>query len=327
MKDSKGTRSPRKKKNRQLLVQLVSAVFFNGYVIGFQKGKIFSGSTKAICVPVLNCYSCPGALGACPIGSLQAVLNHRKFPFYVLGSLMLFGVVLGRLVCGFLCPFGLVQDLLNKIPHPRRKKFSGATPGHDQERSSPILTKVDHAARYVKYAVLLFLVILLPAFAPNTDGVFYPWFCKYVCPAGTLEGGIPLVLLRKELRSLAGALFDWKLFVLAAILIWSVFVPRPFCRYFCPLGAFYSLFNKFSLYQMKVDASRCISCHACESVCPMHVKVPNHIDSLECIRCGRCKAVCPTGAIHSGFHLTSRNVPAENDAIKEGTPAKEETPD
>ena len=49
-------------------------------------------------MPVLNCYSCPGALGACPIGSLQAVLGDRRsgFPFYVLGTLMLFGVVLGR---------------------------------------------------------------------------------------------------------------------------------------------------------------------------------------------------------------------------------------
>ena len=94
----------------QRIVQTVSAVLLNGYVIGFQKGKIFTGSTKAICVPVLNCYSCPGALGACPIGSLQTAVGGMKphFPFYVLGLLMLFGIVLGRIVCGFLCPFGLL---------------------------------------------------------------------------------------------------------------------------------------------------------------------------------------------------------------------------
>ena len=102
--------------SRQRVIQLAAAVLFNGYVIGFGKGRIFTGKSKAICVPVLNCYSCPGALGACPIGALQASLGGMKhhFPFYVLGMLMLFGIVLGRVVCGLLCPFGLVQDLLDR---------------------------------------------------------------------------------------------------------------------------------------------------------------------------------------------------------------------
>ena len=81
----------------QRIVQIISAVLVNGYLIGFQKGRIFTGGSKAVCVPVLNCYSCPGALGACPIGSLQTALGGMKhhFPFYVLGLLMLFGEVLG----------------------------------------------------------------------------------------------------------------------------------------------------------------------------------------------------------------------------------------
>ena len=112
----KGPKKPRL--SFQRTIQLLAAVLFNGYAIGFWKGRIFTGGSKAFCVPVLNCYSCPGALGACPIGSLQSVLGDRRsgFPFYVLGTLMLFGVVLGRAVCGLLCPFGLVQDLLHKIP-------------------------------------------------------------------------------------------------------------------------------------------------------------------------------------------------------------------
>ena len=74
----------------QRIVQLVAAAAFNGYALGFQKGKIFTGGTKAVCVPVLNCYSCPGALGACPIGALQTALGGVKshFPFYVLGLLI-----------------------------------------------------------------------------------------------------------------------------------------------------------------------------------------------------------------------------------------------
>lgn len=271
----------------QRAVQLLSAALFNGYAIGFRKGKIFTGGTKALCVPVLNCYSCPGALGACPIGSLQAVLGGRKsgFPFYVLGTLMLFGAVLGRAVCGLLCPFGLVQDLLHKIPVPKAE--------------APAL--IDRPARYVKYVILLAAVILLPAFAPTETGIASPYFCKYICPAGTLGGGIPLLLANESLRKAAGALFEWKILLLAVIAALSAIMHRPFCKYFCPLGAFYALFNRFSLYQMRLDGGKCVECGKCERSCPMNVDVTKNINSPECIRCGKCKSVCPTGAISWGF--------------------------
>lgn len=279
-----------KKKPRlsfQRTVQLLAAVLFNGYVIGFGKGRIFTGGSKAFCVPVLNCYSCPGALGACPIGSLQAVLGDRRsgFPFYVLGTLMLFGVVLGRAVCGLLCPFGLVQDLLHKIPVKKVK----------------VPTRIDRPARYGKYVVLLVLVVLLPAFAATETGIAPPWFCKYLCPAGTLGGGIPLLLTNPSLRQAAGVLFGWKTLVLAVILIASIVIHRPFCKYLCPLGAFYALFNRFSFYQMHLDRGKCMGCKKCERACPMDVEVTKQINSPECIRCGKCKNVCPTGAISSGF--------------------------
>ncbi len=280
----------RKTKGRisgQRVVQLISAVLVNGYLIGFQKGKIFSGGTKAVCVPVLNCYSCPGALGACPIGALQAAVGGmtRHVPFYVLGLLMLFGVVLGRVVCGLLCPFGLVQDLLHKIPVPKWNPPK----------------QVDRPARLVKYFVLLVLVIGLPAFAVTQTGVTPPYFCKYICPAGTLGGGIPLLLADPALRSLAGGLFGWKVLVLAAVVVASMLIHRPFCRYLCPLGAFYALFNRFSFFQMHLDEAACIGCKKCEHACPMAVEVTKNINSAECIRCGKCKTVCPTGAISSGF--------------------------
>lgn len=283
-------RVKRGKKRRlsfQRTVQLLAAALLNGYAVGFGRGKIFTGASKAFCVPVLNCYSCPGALGACPIGSLQAVLGGRRsgFPFYVLGTLMLFGVVLGRAVCGLLCPFGLVQDLLHKIPVKK-----GVVPA-----------RIDRPARYIKYGVLLVLVVLLPAFAASETGIVPPYFCKYLCPAGTLGGGIPLLLANPGLRQAAGVLFGWKTLVLAAIVIASMVIHRPFCKYLCPLGAFYALFNRFSLYQMHLDRGKCVDCRTCERACPMAVKVTKRINSPECIRCGKCKAVCPTGAISSGF--------------------------
>lgn len=271
----------------QRVVQLISAVLVNGYMAGFHKGRIFTGGTKAVCVPVLNCYSCPGALGACPIGSLQAALGgvKRHFPFYVLGLLMLFGIVLGRAVCGLLCPFGLVQDLLHKIPVPKLN----------------VPKRLDRPARSLKYIVLLVLVIGLPAFAVTPGGVRPPYFCKYLCPAGTLGGGIPLMIADPALRKLAGALFSWKALVLAVVVAASVLIHRPFCRYLCPLGAFYALFSRFSFFQMHLDKDKCIGCGKCEHSCPMAVEVTKNPDSGECIRCGKCGSVCPAGAITSGF--------------------------
>lgn len=285
-------------------VQLLSAALVNGYMAGFHRGKIFTGGTKAVCVPVLNCYSCPGALGACPIGALQAAIGGRQrhFPFYVLGLLTLFGVVLGRAVCGLLCPFGLVQDLLHKIPAPKAR----------------VPRRIDRPARYLKYLVLLVLVIGLPAFAVTGTGVAPPYFCQYLCPTGTLEGGFPLLAANPALRDLAGALFGWKTLVLAAIAAASVCIHRPFCRYLCPLGAFYALFNRFSFFQLRLDESKCVGCGRCEEVCPMAVEVTRETGSPECIRCGACRETCPTGAVTFTCGMEKGSCPREPESTEGG---------
>lgn len=273
----------------QRICQVAFAALINGYIAGFGKGKIFTGKSKALCVPVLNCYSCPGALGACPIGALQEALGGRTHhvPFYVLGTLMLFGVVLGRAVCGLLCPFGLVQDLLYKIPVSKIR-----VPGY-----------ADRPARYIKYVVLFVAVCFLPLFAVPGTGIAPPYFCKYICPAGTLEGGVLLFLSDETLRQAAGWLFGWKALVLVLVLAASAAVHRPFCRYLCPLGAFYALFHRFSFYQMHLDVSKCVDCKACEAACPMAVEITKNLNSPECIRCGKCKEVCPADAISGGFRM------------------------
>ncbi len=284
----------------RLLAQTAFAALFNGYAAGFAKGRIFTGKTKLICVPVLNCYSCPGALGSCPVGALQAVLSDRgyAFSFYVLGFLMLFGTLLGRLICGLMCPFGFIQDILHKIPLPKPE----------------IPRRADRVMRYLKYLVLLVLVILLPALLTNDYGIGKPYFCKWICPAGTLEGGIPLLAANDSLRQAAGPMFLVKLLILAVCVVSAVFIYRPFCKYICPLGAVYSLFNRFSLYQMTLDSSACVNCGKCEAACGMKVDVRKNISSGECIRCGECKKVCPAGAIKSGF-IIPRSEPLRDKRI------------
>lgn len=265
----------------RLLVQIVFTAVTNGYVFGFLTGKIYTGPLKTMCVPGLNCYSCPGALGSCPIGALQAVLTGgSNFSFYVAGFLLLFGSVLGRFVCGWLCPFGLVQDLLYKIPVPGKRKN---LPAHR------ILT-------WLKYVILVVFVLLLPMFALGEFGQSKPWFCQYICPAGTLMAGLPLTAASEALREAAGALFGWKLGLLIFLVFLAVWIYRPFCKYICPLGAVYSFFNSIACYRYQVEDT-CIGCGRCQEACGMDIRVWEQPNSPECIRCGECIRACPVHAL------------------------------
>ncbi len=272
--------------------QFLWGLITNSFISGFVQGKIYSGPIKNICLPGLNCYSCPGALGSCPIGAMQAVISSRnyKFTFYVSGFLIFIGAIFGRFVCGWLCPFGFIQDILHKIPFPKKlKTFKG-----------------DKLLRKLKYVILAVFVVLLPMFAVDITGLGEPWFCKYICPAGTLEGGIPLTILDEQLRGIIGWLYTWKVAILIVTVVLSVIIYRPFCKYICPLGAIYSLFNKVSPFRIKAQESKCISCGKCAKVCKMNVDPTKTPDSAECIRCGLCINACPTGSLAASWHLKKK---------------------
>ena len=268
---------------KRRIVQVLAAVLYNANVGGFLKGTIYQGNSKKFCVPGLNCYSCPGAVAACPLGALQASLNSfpTALPLYMLGILLLFGALLGRAVCAFLCPFGLIQELLYKIPTKKLRKSAWT-----------------RRLTVIKYIVLVVMVIGLPLYFLMVNGVVTPAFCKWLCPVGTLEGGIPLLLANEGLRSQAGGLFFWKLFVTLAVIVSSIFIYRPFCRFLCPLGAIYSLFSRVALLAFRVDEGKCDGCGLCTRVCGMDVKA---VGDRECIQCGRCRHLCPRGAIYFGW--------------------------
>lgn len=264
-------------------IQILWALLTNSYLVGFVQGKIYRGRMKSLCVPGLNCYSCPGAVGACPIGTMQAVIGNWNFKiaFYVAGFFMFVGALMGRFVCGWLCPFGLVQDLLYKIPFPKKiNTFYG-----------------DKILRKLKYVILAVFVILLPMFLVDVLGQGAPYFCKFICPAGTLEGGIPLVLWNRAMRSGIGWLYTWKNIILIITIILSIIICRPFCKYICPLGAIYSVFNPIAVFRYRVEKEKCTECGACAKICKMQIDPVQNANHPECIRCGACKNICPVNAI------------------------------
>ncbi len=279
-------------------IQAAATLLTNIHLPNLFKGTIYRGNAKTVCVPGLNCYSCPAASGACPIGAFQAVVGSSKFKFsyYITGFFILMGVLLGRAICGFLCPFGWFQELLHKIPG---KKLSTA-------KLKPL--------RYLKYVILVIFVFLLPIVVTNSIGMGDPFFCKYICPQGVLEGAIPLSLTNSGIRSALGKLFTFKSSILIIFVVLSILFYRPFCKWICPLGAIYSLFNKVSLLQMKVDTDKCVGCKKCTKACKMDVDVtasPNH---PECIRCGACIKACPANAIcyKYGFGGTQKDTTGKN---------------
>ncbi len=277
----------KKQKRIRKAVQALNALATNGHLSGFLTGKIYEGPLKRFCVPGMNCYSCPGALGACPIGAMQSIFGarHPKFAFYVIGYLSLIGILVGRFICGWLCAFGLVQELLYMIP---TKKFT-------------VPERVDKILRKLKYVFLAVFVVLLPIILRDEFGVSFPYFCKWVCPVGMFEGGIPLLILNEAMRPAAHFLYAWKLAILLVMIAASIFINRPFCKYVCPLGAFYGLFHKFSFLQLRCDKDACTECGACAKVCRMQVDPSKTPSSAECIRCGECVSACPVSALSMSF--------------------------
>ena len=210
-------------------IQAGAALLTNLHLPNFLKGGLYQGAGKAVCVPGLNCYSCPAASGACPIGAFQAVVGSSKFSFsyYITGFLILLGILLGRFICGFLCPFGWFQELLHKIP---TKKLS---------------TKRLKLLTYLKYAVLLVMVFLLPAFLVNDVGMGDPFFCKYLCP-------VTVFLKPMSYFSLLRVTCDKEKCISCGK-----------CRQVCPMNV-----DMTDNSRKRLNGTECILCMECVKTCP-----------------------------------------------------------
>ncbi len=267
--------------------QVFGALLANSYFTAWDGDpQIYQGRLKGIVGPILNCYACPSARVSCPAGSAQHFAALKIIPYYVIGSVGLVGVLIGKATCGWICPFGFLQEILYKLG--RWVKLPKV--------------KIPQWTKWGKYIVLVGLVILAPILTAEPGEFGAPGqtiFCK-VCPQGALEGGIPQVLLHPDLRGLLGVLFTSKMIILGVFLVAFLFIKRPFCRVFCPIGAFLGLFNKISLLQFTVDGHTCTKCGLCKKVCPVDISIYEDPNSAECIRCGDCISACKFGSIKVG---------------------------
>ena len=227
-------------------------------------------------VPVLNCYSCPIAQGACPLGTIQHFLVVGALPLYALGMMAFFGILAGRFYCSHLCPFGFFQDLLKRL--------------------SARILRMPRLLGYGKYAALIIMVVILPLI------VLEPFFCT-LCPAGSLEAGIPIAAKAWYAVHIAGTdpfsgigpilgLIGWWYWMKMGILVFfigsAVLIRRPFCRAVCPLGALFGLFNRISFFIRHPGAGEGERSRFSLKTCPVHITDPKDVDSHRCIKCREC---------------------------------------
>ena len=238
---------------------------------GFIKTKqVYQGDLKSICVPVLNCHSCPSAFFSCPIGTMQHFMTIHKFPYLLVGFLATIGISVGSLACGWLCPFGFLQDLMYKI--------------------KSIKIRLPEKLSISRYLILALLVILLPLVTQET------WFCK-VCPMGTIQAAVPWAVWNPiipvygeravTVQSL-GLLFIVKIMIAVLFLGLFIVAKRPFCRVACPVGAIFGFFNKYSLLQLDVDTNNCKDCQKCKDICPVDINISDNPGNSTCVRCFSC---------------------------------------
>ncbi|MDP4144275.1 MAG: 4Fe-4S binding protein [Bacillota bacterium] len=240
--------------------------------------------TQLTSFPFLNCQACEMATGGCPIGMIQWSLINKRFPFYVLGIVMLFGTLLGRAICGWMCPFGFFVDALDRFIYIRKLKS---------------IIKPWKQLNFVKYAVLIFIFTSFLWVAPI--------FCIYICQSANIYGLLPYYLTTglegyKQMLFSSGwihTIFFFHMISMFILILGIILLGgRWFCRYLCPLGAVYGLFNYVSPIAVTHDKDKCTHCNKCIKQCPMNVDLErgSFLDVTGCIKCGKCIKACNVNA-------------------------------
>jgi len=269
---------------KRRIVQILAAILLTCNFTVFSSTTVFFGS---VCLPIIHCNACPLTWFNCPIYTISEYVQFHSVAWLALGLVAGVGVLVGRFFCGWICPMGLLQDLLHAIPSP---KF-----------------RVPSFFRWLKYAFLIVGVGVV-AYSVGKDVLYF--FCAY-CPVATLEVPLPQMIANRD-----WAMDTWRILrfsVLVVVLVLVVFNMRGFCKWMCPVGALVAFTNKFSLFTVRLDPATCIHCGKCDKACPMGVPVEacSHTGRAvsrhsECIECLTCQQVCPVDAIRNNGRILKK---------------------
>ena len=293
------------------ITQFCCFLLFNAVVFGIGPWPVI--------LPVLGTLGTPTKTVLEALGTLQWMLFELLIPFLALTSIILFAVLVSRSLCGWACPFGFVQDLLGYVKKAHRKV-------------SPRTHKTMVNVKYLILATTLFVSGTLAVSVAAGVGQSYKValgedFARApfnaLSPADTLFAVLPRIVHGMPTLMETGASDIWgtvasgilsaplllwaRLAIMIGIIVLAVYIPRSWCRYFCPNGALMGLLGHFSFLGLKRDPIKCtkVGCRLCVEACPMIVPILdlpwekfNHPD---CIYCLKCVEACSTKAIRPKF--------------------------
>ena len=281
------------------IVQFLCFALFNAAVFGI--------GPWSVVLPIVHSLGSPQKTVSDAFTVLQKMLYETVFPWLPIASFVLIAVILGRSLCGWVCPFGFIQDLLAYV---KRRHMQVSLRTHQ--------SMVD--VKYFFLAATLFVSGTLAASLAmgvgesyeRAIGDFAPAPFNALSPSDTLFAILPRIVLKAwygvAVESLLASPFLWvRLFILGVFLALAVYVPRSWCRYACPHGALLAILNRFSFLGLERDPVRCTKdgCRRCVEVCPMKIRILElpweKFSDPECIYCLKCVEACTTKAIKPKF--------------------------
>jgi len=269
-------------------------------MFGLINGMVFGLARIPVLLPIAYPTGGPFTLVWNAFEALQYLLTRWIFPYLALSIFMLFGSILGKTTCGWVCPFGLFQDLFRLIPL-KKKKVSRPT--------NKTLSRIGLAVTI--FILVMSFIIGLTYFNTGSKTSFgagkdMPY--STIDPASTLFGtlyyylewGMQSATFGQEIGQWSFVFF-LRIIIFVAVLVLIVLYPRAYCRWFCPTGVMLGLFSKYSLFGLRINKNRCASgCDNCEKACPTQVPIlqfDKDITNKQCINCGECVDACKEGAL------------------------------